>query len=80
MIVGSSMDGRPESGMIVCGPGPGMAKSIVSSPARLFAAMIACRSDPAPPSFILDTVKVDSIMRSSNRSARRQWDRRRANR
>ena len=35
MIAGSSIDGRPESGMIVYGPGPGMAKSIVSSPGQI---------------------------------------------
>ena len=80
MIAGSSIEGSPESGMIVYGPGPGMAKSIVSSPGRLFAAMIAWRSDPGPPSSVFATVNVESSVRSSNRSAMRQRARRRADR
>ena len=80
MITGSSIEGRPESGWIVNGPAPGMAKSILSSPAKSFAAMIACRSDPGPPSSVLDTVNVESSVRSSNRSAIRRRARRRADR
>ena len=78
MMAGSSIEGSPESGWIVCGPGPGMAKSIVSRPGKLFAAMIAWRSDPGPSSSVFATVNVESRIRSSNRWATRQRDRRRA--
>src|SRR6187551_3925591 len=50
--------GRSVAGKIVCTPPPGMLNSIVCGPATAFAAVIACRNEPAPESSVLVTVKV----------------------
>src|SRR5690242_7044885 len=59
MMTGSVMAGSADSGAIVWTPVPGMLKAIVSSaPTLAFASTIACRSDPAPLSFVVVTVKI----------------------
>jgi hypothetical protein len=44
---------------IVCVPVPGMLNSIPSRPGLPFASRIACRSDPAPLSFVFVTTMVE---------------------
>jgi hypothetical protein len=41
--------------VILCGPAPRMAKTIVSWPAVRYACSIAVLSDPRPESFVLST-------------------------
>jgi len=61
--------GRNELGAIVTGPEP-MAKRITSAPGVALALCIACRSEPAPRSFVLVTVNVaDSSVRRSRDSS-----------
>ncbi len=43
---------------MTCGPVPGMAKVIVSRPGCAFAFVIACRSEPAPLSFVFVTTRL----------------------
>src|SRR5262245_14177709 len=62
------MSGRAESGWIVCRPPPGMLNAMVSKPALALASRIACRSEPAPLSAVVETVKVLGTVRSSRRS------------
>ena len=59
MCTGSVIVGRDESGVIVCGPDPGISNWIRSC-AETFAlaSSIACRSDPAPLSFVFVTTNV----------------------
>ena len=52
------MIGRRLRGVMVWTPAPGMAKTIVSAPGAVSASRIAWRSDPAPESLVLVTVKV----------------------
>src|SRR5687768_17409117 len=55
----SVIAGSSDAGEIVCGPSPGISKAIVSGvPVLAFAFRIACRSDPAPLSFVLVTRNV----------------------
>src|SRR6266545_215631 len=49
--------GRAVAGVMVCTPLPGMANSIRSDPALPLASRMACRSEPAPESLVLRTVK-----------------------
>jgi hypothetical protein len=46
---------------MVLWPEPGILKLIVSVPALLFASVMAWRSEPAPESFVLITVKVAAL-------------------
>src|SRR5208283_5163647 len=75
MTTGTVIEGSGETGLIVCTPGPGMLKSIVSAPevglAVALASMIAWRSEPGPLSALLVTVNVASSTRSSTSSKER---------
>ena len=51
--------GRSVTGRIVWGPAPGMSNWIVPPPFVAFAASIAARREPAPPSAVVVTVNVD---------------------
>ena len=53
--------GSAEASAIVLTPPPAMLKVIASAPAAAFASMMAWRSEPAPASFVLVTVKVASV-------------------
>ena len=52
----------PEERLIVWTPPPAMLKLMMSAPAAPFASRIACRSEPAPESLVLVTVKVASTL------------------
>ena len=68
---GSSIVGRAEVGLIVCTPLPAMAKWISSGEPPLgwpLALVIACRSEPAPPSLVFETVNVERRTRGSSAS------------
>src|SRR5438034_5127029 len=65
MTTGLVIAGKAESGVIVCGPGVGILKAIVSEPAAALAAVIASRrvhsvesQMPVPGSAVEFTVKV----------------------
>src|SRR4029079_16310377 len=58
MMTGSVIVGSAVAGLMVCTPLPGMLKQSVSNPALAFASRIACRSEPAPLSFVLVTAQV----------------------
>ena len=59
MATGSVMFGRNDSGVIVCGPGPGMLNAITScTDTCALASSIACRSDPDPLSAVVVTTNV----------------------
>ena len=63
--------GRAEVGRMVWAPGPEMLKAIRSGPLTLgvlLASRMAWRSEPAPLSSVLRTVKVAGTERSSSRS------------
>src|SRR5512142_1800536 len=60
MTTGELIVGRAVGTLIVWTPAPGMLNEIVSSPACALASRIACRSDPAPESFVLTTVNVSA--------------------
>ena len=60
MVTGSVIVGSGDKGEIVWGPVP-IANVIVSAPAFVFASRIACRSEPAPESFVLVTLYVARI-------------------
>src|SRR5271157_1876702 len=72
MITGSGIAGRAEVGAIVCTPGPGVLKSIVSGPGVALEASIACRRVSVPDgpdgSTALVTVNVASSSQSSTNS------------
>ena len=57
--------GSAVAGAIVCTPGPGMLNMMVEKSMLLLASLIAWRSDPAPESFVLVTVKVLAADRDS---------------
>jgi hypothetical protein len=59
IITGSVMASKAVAGCIVCGPAPGISKSIVSKPGFVFAWLIASRSEPAPESLVLVTTRVE---------------------
>src|SRR5438045_492297 len=59
MITGSVNAGRGVTGLMVCGPVPGMLKLMMSGTFTVaFADRIACRKDPLPLSAALVTTKV----------------------
>src|SRR5262245_59699518 len=57
-VIGPNAFGSHVVRKIVCTPGPGMLNVIVSAPGAASASMIACRSDPAPESVVVVTMKV----------------------
>ncbi len=57
MVTASVISGSSVDSEIVFTPVPGMLNLIVSAPALLLASVIACRSEPAPESLVLVTVK-----------------------
>src|SRR5512135_2195847 len=64
--------GKPVAGAIVWTPEPGMSNAIVCGPAPpAFASRIAWRSDPAPLSFVLVTVKVVAATKPLETTRRR---------
>ena len=66
-----STPARPgASGGSRTGPPPGMLNSIVSPPAPALTSRIACRSEPAPESLVVVTVKVAERPAEAARSAR----------
>ncbi len=70
---GCVISGRPEASAIVCTPEPGIAKAMSSLPGFAFAERIAWRSEPAPESLVLVTVKVaadSTAARSTPRTTR----------
>src|SRR5688572_2291602 len=70
MIIGSVIVGSGLAGLIVRTPEPGMLKATVSNPELALASRIAWRSEPAPVSLVLVTVKVDDGAMGSNWSRR----------
>ena len=58
MTTASVMSGSGEASVIVCAPPRPIAKLIESRPAVEFALVIAVRSDPAPASAVVLTVKI----------------------
>jgi len=58
MITGSVIVGSGDPGMIVLTPPEGRLNLMVSTPGVPLALIIACRKEPAPPSFVLKTMKV----------------------
>src|SRR5688572_7626151 len=69
MITGVVIIGKAETGVIVCGPGPGILKSMVSEPGAALAAFIASRKVhsvasqvPVPGSAVEFTVNVRPAM------------------
>ena len=58
----------PLATLIVFGVAKIALNTIVSAMPSRFALRTACRSDPAPPSFVLVTVKVAGTVRSSSRT------------
>ena len=74
-VTGPVIAGSGVVGVIVWTPVPGMAKAIVSAPMAAFASRIAWRSDPAPLSAVLVTVKVAQRagVAASARTAQNAW-------
>src|SRR5829696_212905 len=58
MLTASVISGNGEAGEMVWAPLPGMSNSMASAPGVALASRIACRSEPAPESLVLVTVKV----------------------
>ena len=76
MMTGKLIRGSSESGWIVCGPSLGMLKWISSGrPALGPTAFMASRSEPAPESAVLMTIKVASKLRTSSDSRNSERDR-----
>src|SRR4051794_32352828 len=68
MNTGSVTSGSGDRGWIVCGAGPGMAKSTTSAPGFKFACVIASRREPGPASSVFVTVNAIN-WRPSSRSS-----------
>src|SRR6188508_1595265 len=69
-VTGSVVLGSHVVSTIVWTPAPGMLKSIVSAPGLAFASVIAWRSDPAPESALVVTVKVAASVETAADRAR----------
>ena len=83
IVTGWVSAGKAESRLIVWTPLPGISKSIaLPVPVVALELMIAWRSEPAPLSLVLVTVKLESIWRPSrsSRSGRRRSAARRCDR
>ena len=58
IVVGPVIAGSGDATVMVCGPEP-RAKEMTSAPALALALRIACRSEPAPVSFVFETTKLN---------------------